>query len=396
MNEVFIYFLSRAVTIVVGIFIAWGTFHDIILKQKNKVKIGDKKYSKDLNSDSSGLNCTTYDLTRAISDKKSGCVDLGTPSGMNNNNSDENLAMEPVMVEEEKLSKWTEIGRIYLFINYQLILGLCEEILLSFSLKTNFNSICDRNVGSDTISCIHGIRAISMAWIILGHTCIICFKYSDNMELRKVVEQQFFFQSITNAAYSVDTFFFISGFLVSFIYFRTNAKGKLEKLSKGVNEFTAGARHFGGLVSYRFIRLTAPYLYVLGITEVVMKYFASNSVFEPPLQDHINCPKYWWRNMLYINTLFPSEDMCMIWSWYLSNDTQFYIIGAIILIVAVRHFRFAAATLGIFMVSAWMTTGLRSFSVRVCSETNLNFDFRNHCILQQPHAKYGRSACTFR
>jgi hypothetical protein len=74
-------------------------------------------------------------------------------------------------------------------------------------------------------------------------------------------------------------------------------------------------------------------------------------------QDHINCQKYWWRNILYINTLFPVQDMCMLWSWYLANDTQFYIIGAIILIVAIRHFKFAAATLGIFMVSAWITTG---------------------------------------
>ena len=235
---------------------------------------------------------------------------------------------------------------------------MCEELLLSFSLTSNFNAICDRNVGSDTISCIHGIRALSMAWIILGHTCIISFKYSDNMELRKVVEQQFFFQTITNGAFSVDTFFFISGFLVSFIYFRTNAKGKLEKLSQGVNEFTAGTLHFVGLVGYRFVRLTAPYLYVLGIVEVTMKYFASNSVFEPPTLDHVNCPKYWWRNILYINTLFPVQDMCMLWSWYLANDTQFYIIGAIILIVAIRHFKFAAATAGIFMVSAWMTTGL--------------------------------------
>lgn len=238
-----------------------------------------------------------------------------------------------------------------------VVLALLEEILLAFSLSTNFKAICDRAVGSDTIPCIHGIRAFSMAWIILGHTCIISFKYSDNMELRKYVEQQFFFQTITNGAFSVDTFFFISGFLVSFIYFRTNAKGKLEKLSKGVNEFTAGALHFGGLVTYRFVRLTAPYLYVLGIVEITMKYFASNSVFEPPTNDHINCPKYWWRNVLYINTLFPVEDMCMLWSWYLANDTQFYIIGAIILIVAIRHFKFAAATLAIFMVSAWLTTG---------------------------------------
>ena len=100
-----------------------------------------------------------------------------------------------------------------------------------------------------------------------------------------------------------------SGFLVSYIYFRTNAKGKLEKLTQGVNEITAGTFHFFGLVIYRFIRLTAPYMFVLGVVEVSMKYFQHNSVFDPPTLDHINCPKYWWRNVLYINTLFPVEDM---------------------------------------------------------------------------------------
>jgi peptidoglycan/LPS O-acetylase OafA/YrhL len=48
----------------------------------------------------------------------------------------------------------------------------------------------------------------------------------------------------------------------------------------------------------------------------------------------------------------------MLWSWYLANDTQFYLIGSLILIVAIRHFKFAAATLTTFVVSAWITTGL--------------------------------------
>jgi peptidoglycan/LPS O-acetylase OafA/YrhL len=239
------------------------------------------------------------------------------------------------------------------------LLALLEELLLSFSLLRNFRAICDKAVGSDTISCIHGIRTFSMVWIILGHTCIVAFKYSDNMEFRKVVEKEFSFQTISNGAFSVDTFFFIGGFLVSFIYFRTNAKGNLEKLSKGTNEFFLGTQHFFGLLAYRFIRLTVPYLYVLGLVEITMKYFASNSVFEPPANDHINCPKYWWRNIFYINTMFASSEMCMLWSWYLANDTQFYIIGAIILIIALKHFKFAASILCTLLVSAWVTTGMR-------------------------------------
>lgn len=60
-----------------------------------------KKYSKDLNSESSsGLGCTTYDLTPEKSNKS-----FSIPTGVNNNNSDENLAIEPATTEEEKLGR---------------------------------------------------------------------------------------------------------------------------------------------------------------------------------------------------------------------------------------------------------------------------------------------------
>lgn len=53
-------------------------------------------------------------------------------------------------------------------------------------------------------------------------------------------------------------------------------------------------------------------MFVLGVVEVTMKYSEHHSVFDPPTLDHINCPQYWWRNVLYVNTLFPVEDMVCI------------------------------------------------------------------------------------
>ncbi|KAL0106693.1 hypothetical protein PUN28_015324 [Cardiocondyla obscurior] len=261
----------------------------------------------------------------------------GTQSINNNNNGHEN-DLQPSTKEEQHLSVF-------------------EELLLSFSVPANVKIICDRNVGRDTISTVHGLRAISMAWVILGHTCIIVFKYSDNMEYRKVVEKRFLFQTITNGAFSVDTFFFMGGLLVSFLYFRTNAKGDLKKLTQGTRGIVAGSLKFIGLLLYRFCRLTTPYMFVLGVVEVSMKYFYTNSVFEPPTADHYNCPNYWWRNLLYINTWFPVEQMCMLWSWYLADDTQFYIVGGVILVLATNHFKIAACALVGLLVSSWATTG---------------------------------------
>ncbi|XP_076160360.1 nose resistant to fluoxetine protein 6 isoform X2 [Ptiloglossa arizonensis] len=235
--------------------------------------------------------------------------------------------------------------------------GVFEELLLSFSVRTNVKIICDGKVGGDTISTIHGLRAISMAWVILGHTCITAFKYSDNMEYRKVVERKFLFQTISNGAFSVDTFFFMGGLLVSFLYFRTNAKGDLKTLTQGTRGFVSGSLKFIGLLLYRFSRLTAPYMFVLGVVQIAMKWFHSNSVFEPPTADHYNCPNYWWRNLLYINTLFPVDQMCMIWSWYVADDTQFYIVGAVILILATNHFKIATFAVSTLLLSSWITTG---------------------------------------
>lgn len=34
---------------------------------------------------------------------------------------------------------------------------------------------------------------------------------------------------------------------------------------------------------------------------------------------------------------FHSNFQCMLWSWYLADDSQFYVLGAIMLILAARY-----------------------------------------------------------
>ncbi|KAL1131857.1 hypothetical protein AAG570_011468 [Ranatra chinensis] len=233
--------------------------------------------------------------------------------------------------------------------------------MMAFSARKNLLTICDKTVGDDTIPTIHGLRSISMGWVILGHTCIVSFKYSDNMSYRLLMEKEFLFQAINNGPYSVDTFFFISGLLVSFLYFRTTAKHDINKLTKSTG-LTSNFLEFVGMIVYRFCRLTTPYFFILGVVQVAMKWFNSNSLFEPPSTDHINCPKYWWRNLLYINTLFPVKDMCMLWSWYLADDTQFYILGAVLLIMAVKHFWTSFGLLITFLISSWATTAYIAYT----------------------------------
>uniref|UniRef100_A0A1B0FQH3 Nose resistant-to-fluoxetine protein N-terminal domain-containing protein n=1 Tax=Glossina morsitans morsitans TaxID=37546 RepID=A0A1B0FQH3_GLOMM len=347
------------VSAIVFILILSGTMYEIYVSKRFKEVLRQQDKEMMNNSEtSSGIGCASSDYGDTVtreSLKKESLKDLQIVLNLpkdrencevsnDNPNTSSDEYLEGHLHESDKLSVYS-------------------ELLLSFSVITNFKAICDHNVGADTLASIHGLRAFSMFWVILGHTCIVVFKYSDNMEMRKDVERNFLFQAITNGPFSVDTFFFISGCLVSYLYFRTNAKGKLNKLAKGSsNEWTRCAAHFFGLIVYRFMRLTGPYMFVLGVVQVTMKYLAATSIFEPPTLDHLTCPHYWWRNMLYINTLFPVEQMCMLWSWYLANDTQFYIIGAIILIIGVRHFQLSAITTCAFLIVSWIVTAIVAFT----------------------------------
>ncbi|XP_077295360.1 nose resistant to fluoxetine protein 6-like [Arctopsyche grandis] len=287
--------------------------------------------------------------------------------------------------------------------------GLFSQILLSFSIISNTEKIMrTEDSTQDSISCIHGLRFLSLAWVIMVHTYLQLFTVADNKTLRIITERNFFYQTVGNASYSVDTFFFISGFLITFLYFKTSdakynalmkryakkqqQNGDQQQQDKSQYAFTnptcpqqtlspdnqttttqftrrtcsrdirSGVSEFGVLMFYRVVRLTPAYLFVIGINQLAFRYVHNNSVFELNIYDHVNCDKNWWRNILYINNFFPQSEMCMLWSWYMANDTQFYVVGAILILLSKRYFKVSSIVLVILMITSWLTTGYISIT----------------------------------
>ncbi|KAJ8983899.1 hypothetical protein NQ317_006703 [Molorchus minor] len=238
--------------------------------------------------------------------------------------------------------------------------GILLRILLSFSAINNGNTILSVDkVSIQSIKCIHGLRFFSICWIIVVHTYLEVFAVSDNKNLRILTERGFMYQTISNATFSVDTFFFISGFLVTLTYFRAEAKKNKAEKSNTCQTVRTCSQKFVVMLIYRFFRLTPSYLFVLGINEMVIKYIQNDSVFSAALFDHVTCDKFWWRNALYINNFFPQHEFCMLWSWYVANDTQFYVIAAVMLLIAVRgsrHVKFVAVSIGVLLLASWITT----------------------------------------
>jgi len=147
-----------------------------------------------------------------------------------------------------------------------------------------------------------------------------------------------------------------SGLLIAFVFYKAEKK-RTEEMTAAVHAKTSSLKLVGG-ITYRYIRLTPPYAVTLVLSYLVARWFLHNSVFKPPLGDMDTCPTYWWRNLLYINTLFPVNQMCVIWSWYLADDTQFYILGLIILLLSTRYKKFSVIATGFLLFVAWITTAI--------------------------------------
>ncbi|XP_058446919.1 nose resistant to fluoxetine protein 6 isoform X2 [Malaya genurostris] len=238
---------------------------------------------------------------------------------------------------------------------------LCK-ILLCFAAGSNSRAILSVDSATkDSIACVHGLRLYSLLWTIMVHTYLQLFAVGENRYGRKITERSFSYQVVGNATFSVDTFFFISGLLVTVLFFRsTKNETIIEKADRkhtfiNTNLFQTVHRVYLSVL-YRFLRLTPAYFFVITFNELALKWTYGKSVFTPGITDDVTCHKFWWRNILYINNWYPFDEMCMIWSWYLANDMQFYVVALTLLALSTRYFKLSMIMAGLLMICSWITS----------------------------------------
>ncbi|XP_071955721.1 nose resistant to fluoxetine protein 6-like [Antedon mediterranea] len=214
--------------------------------------------------------------------------------------------------------------------------GLFGNILLCFSLLINGSKILKTKQGEQSLGALNGIRVISLCWVMLGHTYAFTLTLFRNSTQIINVLSRFTFQAVGNATFSVDSFFFLSGLLVTYLTLKYLQKhdGKLNWLMFYV---------------HRYLRLTPVYMMVIFIYTTLTPHFANGPLYQyvfdpnppPGVESQATyCQKYWWTNLLYINNLYPSSiaEECLGWGWYLANDMQFYIISPFVIYLLYHYF----------------------------------------------------------
>ncbi|KAL6448079.1 hypothetical protein ACFW04_000249 [Cataglyphis niger] len=225
------------------------------------------------------------------------------------------------------------------------------KVLMCFSIYTNSKTIFNTKIDSKSIPVIHGLKFLSMVWIIMAHSTLYTMDYLGKLT------KGLFIKIVDNASMSVDTYFFISGFLMAYLYLKNVMdKERIEPIN-----YRAKLNEFFVSVIRRYIRLTPAFMIMVGILQLNSGWYNKTSQFYMEERPHEICEKYWWRNLLYINNLFDHKELCMSWSWYLANDMQFFIIGITLLILSTIYFYTAAFILIALLIGSIVLSGYISY-----------------------------------
>ena len=229
---------------------------------------------------------------------------------------------------------------------------LGRQLVNCFSVSKNYGNFLNiRNVATNSLD---GMRTLSMSWVVFGHTLIwpimAAGGYSNIEDIIPIQQHRATLmgtwtgQAVQSAEFSVDTFFYMSGFLALYVGLK-----KLSKLSP--LQVLQGAPL---MYLDRWLRLTPLYMFIVWFYVYVIPVTSTGPYWSTHLAGDVsNCKEYWWQNILYIQTIYTTLGFkggsCYGVSWYLADDMMFFYLVPLIICLALISTSLALVFLG----TAW-------------------------------------------
>jgi len=232
--------------------------------------------------------------------------------------------------------------------------------------------------------CLNGIKVISMFFIILGHGLLEPMSIAGYKNAECIAKTPFCLDAASTQARSyillmgqlgVDSFFFIGGFLLSFVGKSRNVPVVMGTVLRYMRLLPL----FG--FAMMFYILVAPYL-VFG-------------PFSPRMQSQVfdGCGNNtWWSELIFISAFYPwftSDGGCMGWSWYLGVDMLFAVLGLVLLNLWKKMPKLAWAVVLVSFTACIAVTIQQSFYYQLkYNVIDPSFAVYGHYLYQRPYARF--------
>ena len=252
--------------------------------------------------------------------------------------------------------------------------SIVGQFIKCFALQKTMKSLFSSTTKPGQVLCLNGIRVLSINWVVLGHAYAFSTSFISGITYTAELMKRRNFMLVLNALPSVDSFFTLSGFLVTYLLLKQLAKR--DRLQSQWGTF------WTGFYVHRYLRLTMPYLIAMLIEgwlyRLVMDGPHAQQMTTTALSAHEMCKKYWYTNLLYVNNLVPwkPEGACVGQGWYLANDMQFFLIAPIFIVLLFRKPLLGLIGTGSTMfcsaVAAAVITAYYHFGPAATADTNPN------------------------
>ncbi|KAH8356381.1 hypothetical protein KR084_009550 [Drosophila pseudotakahashii] len=227
-----------------------------------------------------------------------------------------------------------------LLINLEICFaGRIPVLVKAFSARANSRTlfrVVPAKSNPNVIECFHGIRCMSLFWVIFCHELIFTLT-SPTLNTADVYSWTVkpFASFVVHGYFAVDSFFVLGGLLVSMIALRSMEKsgGKLNPLL---------------MYLHRILRLMPVVGMAILIYMTMMTVVSGGPMFKSGYHGKEACEKGWFLTLLFVQN-YAALHICLDHTWYLAVDMQLFLLSPILLIALYKWGKKAAAGIAVLV-----------------------------------------------